>query len=160
MQKIKSTMVLVQQWKGMKKNHRLSLNEGSVKLSQRPPKSFRVLSVRGHHKIFKNNAGASWSPSRPHAFSYPLAACGASLVSTASAKASGKWLVWKQKKAHRSFRSMGFKGTRQRPTFPQPRSCSIIGPGGLNFRVRDGNGCGPSGLVTGNSLAKCPCYQG
>ena len=47
---------------------------------------------------------------------------------------------------------MGYKGTRQRPTFPQPRSCSIIGPGGLNFRVRDGNGCGPSGLVTGNSF--------
>ena len=47
---------------------------------------------------------------------------------------------------------MGYEGTRQRPTFPQPRSCSIIGPGGLNFRVRDGNGCGPSGVVTGISF--------
>ena len=46
--------------------------------------------------------------------------------------------------------SVGFRRTRQRPTFPQPRGCSIIGPGGLNFRVRDGNGCGPSGMVTGN----------
>jgi hypothetical protein len=29
-------------------------------------------------------------------------------------------------------------------------SPSTIGAGGLNFRVRDGNGCGPSALVTGN----------
>ncbi len=50
---------------------------------------------------------------------------------------------------------MGSIRTRQRPTFPQPRSCSIIGPGGLNFRVRDGNGCGPSGKVTGNFFMKC-----
>ena len=40
--------------------------------------------------------------------------------------------------------------TRQRPTFPLPHSSSIIGLGGLNFRVRDGNGCGPSGMATGN----------
>ena len=38
--------------------------------------------------------------------------------------------------------------SRQRPTFPQPHGCSIIGPGGLNFRVRDGNGWNPSGKVT------------
>ncbi len=44
--------------------------------------------------------------------------------------------------------------TRQRPTVPQPHDCSIIGPGGLNFRVRDGNGCGPSGMVTGNVVAR------
>ena len=37
---------------------------------------------------------------------------------------------------------------RQRPTFPGPRNPSIIGPGGLNFRVRDGNGCCPSGITT------------
>ena len=29
---------------------------------------------------------------------------------------------------------------RQRPTFPRPCGQSIIGPGGLNFRVRNGNG--------------------
>ena len=40
--------------------------------------------------------------------------------------------------------------SRQRPTFPQPRGCSIIGPGGLNFRVRNGNGWTPSGMVTEN----------
>ena len=46
----------------------------------------------------------------------------------------------------------GFFVTRQRPTFPLPHSSSIIGLGGLNFRVRDGNGCGPSGKATGNFL--------
>ena len=29
----------------------------------------------------------------------------------------------------------GPKKTRQRPTLPQSRPCSTIGPGGLNFRV-------------------------
>ena len=41
--------------------------------------------------------------------------------------------------------------TRQRPTFPQPHGGSNMGPGGLNFRVRDGNGWNPSGMATGNS---------
>jgi hypothetical protein len=40
--------------------------------------------------------------------------------------------------------------TRQRPTFPLPRGSSNIGLGGLNFRVRYGNGWGPSGMATGN----------
>src|SRR6266852_873950 len=40
--------------------------------------------------------------------------------------------------------------TRQRPTLPRRYQRSTIGPGGLNFRVRDGNGCGPSGIATGN----------
>src|SRR5262245_9115312 len=39
---------------------------------------------------------------------------------------------------------------RQRPTLPRRYQRSTIGPGGLNFRVRDGNGCGPSGIATGN----------
>ena len=39
--------------------------------------------------------------------------------------------------------------SRQRPTFPQSHPCSIIGAGGLNYRVRDGNGCDPSAVVTG-----------
>ena len=41
------------------------------------------------------------------------------------------------------------KKTRQRPTFPQNHSCSIIGAVELNFRVRDGNGCGLYAMVTG-----------
>jgi hypothetical protein len=34
---------------------------------------------------------------------------------------------------------------------PTQLPCSIIGPARLNFRVRDGNGCDPRGLITGNS---------
>src|SRR6266581_6371569 len=39
----------------------------------------------------------------------------------------------------------------RRPTFPHSCPCSIIGPARLNFRVRDGNGCDPRGMTTGNS---------
>ena len=46
-----------------------------------------------------------------------------------------------------------FELTRQRPTLPYRCQHSTIGPGGLNFRVRDGNGCGPSGNATGNRMA-------
>ena len=38
--------------------------------------------------------------------------------------------------------------TRRRPTFPPGEPGSNIGPAGLNFRVRDGNGCDPRGMVT------------
>ena len=44
-----------------------------------------------------------------------------------------------------------FEKSRRRPTFPPSCPGSIIGAGGLNFRVRDGNGCDPSAIVTGNS---------
>ena len=40
------------------------------------------------------------------------------------------------------------KRPRQRPTLPQSCPCSTIGPGELNFRVRDGNGCDPSAVAT------------
>ena len=40
--------------------------------------------------------------------------------------------------------------SRQRPTLPGGCPPSTIGAGGLNFRVRDGNGCGPTAMVTGN----------
>ena len=39
---------------------------------------------------------------------------------------------------------------RPRPTLPQHLVCSTIGAGGLNYRVRDGNGCGPSAITAGN----------
>jgi hypothetical protein len=42
--------------------------------------------------------------------------------------------------------------SRQRPTLPHRYQCSTIGPGGVYFRVRNGNGCGPSGIATGNPL--------
>jgi hypothetical protein len=37
---------------------------------------------------------------------------------------------------------------------PMRRPHSTIGAGGLNFRVRDGNGCDPSALATGNRSCK------
>src|SRR6266700_4640242 len=40
--------------------------------------------------------------------------------------------------------------SRQRPTLPHTYACSTIGPAGLNFRVRDGNGWNPRGMVTDN----------
>jgi hypothetical protein len=39
---------------------------------------------------------------------------------------------------------------RQRPTLPHGFPCSTIGSGGLNFRVRDGNGCDPTDIATAN----------
>src|SRR5205085_6509381 len=35
---------------------------------------------------------------------------------------------------------------------PTRRPCSTIGAGGLNGRVRDGNGCFPSAIATGNRI--------
>ena len=37
---------------------------------------------------------------------------------------------------------------RRRPTLPGPLDPSTIGAGGLNFRVRNGNGCDPSAMAT------------
>jgi hypothetical protein len=42
--------------------------------------------------------------------------------------------------------------TRRRPTLPLSRPSSTIGAGGLNCRVRNGNGCGPSAKVTGKTV--------
>src|ERR1700674_304759 len=39
---------------------------------------------------------------------------------------------------------------RQLPTLPHTFACSTIGPAGLNFRVRDGNGWNPRGKITDN----------
>jgi hypothetical protein len=40
--------------------------------------------------------------------------------------------------------------SRRRPTLPHTFACSTIGPAGLNFRVRDGNGWIPRGKITDN----------
>ena len=48
--------------------------------------------------------------------------------------------------------SQRLKGSRQRPTFPPGLPSSIIGARGLNYRVRDGIGCGPSAIATGKKL--------
>jgi hypothetical protein len=52
--------------------------------------------------------------------------------------------------AHRLRTAFGIL-SRRRPTFPRSYPRSIIGPARLNFRVRDGNGCDPRGMTTGNS---------
>ena len=38
-------------------------------------------------------------------------------------------------------------------------ACSTIGPARLNFRVRDGNGCDPRGMVTGKSRCAAKTYS-
>ena len=43
---------------------------------------------------------------------------------------------------------------RQRPTLPHTFACSTIGPAGLNYRVRDGNGWIPRGKITDNLIAR------
>ena len=43
-------------------------------------------------------------------------------------------------------------GIRRRPTLPGERSPSTIGAGGLNFRVRYGNGCDPTAMATENHV--------
>ena len=43
---------------------------------------------------------------------------------------------------------------RQRPTLPHTFACSTIGPAGLNFRVRDGNGWFPRGKITDNLIMR------
>ena len=43
---------------------------------------------------------------------------------------------------------------RRGPTLPGACAPSTIGAGGLNGRVRDGNGCGPSAIPTGNQDAR------
>ena len=45
--------------------------------------------------------------------------------------------------------------SRQRPTLPHSYPCSTIGAEGLNFRVRNGNGCRPFAMVTKKSVKSC-----
>jgi hypothetical protein len=50
-------------------------------------------------------------------------------------------------KAEGPLSSSGPSKPRQHPTLPQSCPCSTIGPEELNFRVRDGNGCGLFGIA-------------
>src|SRR5689334_20581565 len=54
-----------------------------------------------------------------------------------------------QKKRARTRRALEEK-SRQRPTLPHGFPCSTIGSEELNFRVRDGIGCGLFEITTGN----------
>ena len=49
-----------------------------------------------------------------------------------------------------SLARFALKKLRRRPTLPHGRPCSTIGAGRLNFRVRDGIGCDPAAIATGN----------
>ncbi len=52
----------------------------------------------------------------------------------------------KKEPEHSTERS-GSKKSWRRPTLPPSRDGSTIGAAGLNYRVRNGNGCGPCALV-------------
>ena len=52
----------------------------------------------------------------------------------------------KEKANHVSM--IGLYLCRRLPTLPHTFACSTIGPAGLNFRVRDGNGWIPRGMIT------------
>ena len=47
-----------------------------------------------------------------------------------------------------------YESSRRRPTLPGGLPPSTIGAGRLNFRVRDGNGCDPAAMATGNLLSR------
>ncbi len=53
-------------------------------------------------------------------------------------------------------RASSFEGFRQRPTLPGSLPPSTIGAGGLNGRVRNGNGCFPAAMATGNRSVLIP----
>ena len=48
--------------------------------------------------------------------------------------------------------------SRRRPSLPRSRPRSTIGPEGLNFRVRDGNGCDPLGKITEKLVFSRPAF--
>lgn len=52
------------------------------------------------------------------------------------------------------------KKSRRRPTLPPGTPGSTIGDEGLNFRVRNGNGCFPLSMVTGKSNIFRQCNVG
>ena len=53
-----------------------------------------------------------------------------------------------QKERARLISQPGSYLCRQLPTLPHTFACSTIGPAGLNYRVRDGNGWIPRGMIT------------
>ena len=55
-------------------------------------------------------------------------------------------LVYKRKPPDHKIRGLQYN-SRRRPTLPASYPTSTIGAGGLNCRVRNGNGCGPSAMA-------------
>jgi hypothetical protein len=62
-------------------------------------------------------------------------------------------------KAKGRIKRFGPSKPRQRPTLPQACAYSTIGPGELNFRVRDGNGCDISGITARKKHSKCEASE-
>ena len=56
----------------------------------------------------------------------------------------------RDKAPHEKVRGLVLRLFRRRPTLPGGFPPSTIGAGGLNFRVRDGNGCDSAAMATGN----------
>ena len=73
-------------------------------------------------------------------------------------KFSAAFCQGKNGKGHTLF-TCGLYLIRQRPTLPHTFACSTIGPAGLNFRVRDGNGWGPRGVIAGKLQLSAVSYQ-
>jgi hypothetical protein len=70
-------------------------------------------------------------------------------------RGSGAEVAAYKERARRSVCSTsGSNYPRQRPTLPQSRLCSTIGGSRLNFRVRNGNGCGPAPMTTGKVVER------
>src|SRR5438105_2736551 len=107
--------------------------------------------------LFCCSAGGwrGWSPkcARPTSTSFTASRISLSDVRVARAREIGHAItrLFLPNKKPADLAISGLCLTRQRPTFPQPHGGSSMGPGGLNFRVRDGNGWNPSGMATGNS---------
>src|SRR5215471_10279365 len=64
----------------------------------------------------------------------------------------GKGLIFvaKRKRPRSLLNVAFFIFMRRRPTLPHTFAYSTIGPAGLNFRVRDGNGWNPRGMIAAN----------
>ncbi len=100
----------------------------------------------------------SWKPPADHpddAASHPTSPhrpCGAKARSLPQGThAERVALRSAKKKTRRRVSASGQEKMRQRPTLPHGFPCSTIGSGGLNFRVRDGNGCDPTDIATAKS---------
>ena len=66
----------------------------------------------------------------------------------------------KKKLGGAQYASQPLEKIRRRPTLPGGSPPSTIGAGGLHFRVRNGNGCFPAAIATGNLMKLWVSLQG
>jgi hypothetical protein len=88
-----------------------------------------------------------WSLARSRALGGGTAAGSRSQLHVSSARCPDN----KKSRSDFSKRLFSLNTPRQRPTLPWSCPHSTIGGIRLNFRVRNGNGCGPDPMTTGNS---------